>query len=184
MPGSDHQDSCSGNCMTMNLGANLDIAALFESNEADRFNLHTRRLNEQMVRVLQDHWLRRRLLQGKRPVSLRSRRQPLSRSAERLRRVRGRAQPSGDAPGAEERARRRSARISCRWMSRRWPACWRSACSHTCRIWTRCSSATPAPSAVEAAIKFARGATGRSGIVYCSHGVPRPDLWRAVAQRR
>ena len=31
---------------------NIDIAALFESHESERFNLHTRRLNEQMVRVL------------------------------------------------------------------------------------------------------------------------------------
>ncbi|TMJ04056.1 MAG: aspartate aminotransferase family protein [Alphaproteobacteria bacterium] len=31
---------------------NIDIAALFESRESERFSLHTRRLNEQMVRVL------------------------------------------------------------------------------------------------------------------------------------
>jgi ornithine--oxo-acid transaminase len=31
---------------------NIDIAALFESHESERFSLHTRRLNEQMVRVL------------------------------------------------------------------------------------------------------------------------------------
>ena len=36
----------------MELGATVDIAALFDVHEADRFNLHTRRLNEQMVRVL------------------------------------------------------------------------------------------------------------------------------------
>src|SRR5205085_9510104 len=31
---------------------NIDIAALFASHESERFSLHTRRLNEQMVRVL------------------------------------------------------------------------------------------------------------------------------------
>src|SRR3989440_7656718 len=31
---------------------NIDIAALFESHESERFRLHTGRLNEQMVRVL------------------------------------------------------------------------------------------------------------------------------------
>ena len=36
----------------MELGATVDIAALFDAHEADRFSLHTRRLNEQMVRVL------------------------------------------------------------------------------------------------------------------------------------
>src|SRR5690348_2230100 len=38
--------------MTMNSGAGTDIAALFEAHEADRFDLHRHRLNEQMVRVL------------------------------------------------------------------------------------------------------------------------------------
>src|SRR6266581_9434226 len=38
--------------MRMNSGTNVDIGALFEIHEAERFNLHTRRLNEQMVRVL------------------------------------------------------------------------------------------------------------------------------------
>src|ERR1700704_6825125 len=38
--------------MSMELGATVDIAALFDAHEADRFSLHTRRLNEQMVRVL------------------------------------------------------------------------------------------------------------------------------------
>ena len=36
----------------MDSAATIDIAALFESHEAERFGLHTRRLNEQMVRVL------------------------------------------------------------------------------------------------------------------------------------
>ena len=38
--------------MTMNSSPITDIAALFESHEANRFDLHRRRLNEQMVRVL------------------------------------------------------------------------------------------------------------------------------------
>src|SRR5437764_5957249 len=36
----------------MHSGMKIDIAALFESHESQRFSLHSRRLNEQMVRVL------------------------------------------------------------------------------------------------------------------------------------
>jgi len=36
----------------MTVGVNLDIASLFAIHEADRYSLHTRHLNEQMVRVL------------------------------------------------------------------------------------------------------------------------------------
>ena len=36
----------------MHSGLGTDIAALFETHESDRFSLHKRRLNEQMVRVL------------------------------------------------------------------------------------------------------------------------------------
>ena len=36
----------------MNLPANVDAATLFADREADRYALHTRHLNEQMVRVL------------------------------------------------------------------------------------------------------------------------------------
>ena len=32
----------------------LDIAKLYADSEADRFAMHTRHLNEQMVRVLED----------------------------------------------------------------------------------------------------------------------------------
>ena len=38
--------------MGINSGADIDIAALFESHETERFGLHSRHLNEQMVRVL------------------------------------------------------------------------------------------------------------------------------------
>jgi hypothetical protein len=41
-----------GDDMDIFAGPNADIAALFETHEADRFDLHKRRLNEQMVRVL------------------------------------------------------------------------------------------------------------------------------------
>ena len=54
----------------------------------------------------------------------------------------------------------------------------------SCPIWTRCSLPIPGAECVEAAIKFARGATGRPGIVYCASCVPRPVLRRAVAHRR
>ena len=36
----------------MHSGTTLDIATLFDTHESERFDLHTRRLNEQMVRVL------------------------------------------------------------------------------------------------------------------------------------
>src|SRR3954454_9663020 len=36
----------------MHSGTTLDIATLFATHESERFDLHTRRLNEQMVRVL------------------------------------------------------------------------------------------------------------------------------------
>ena len=36
----------------MHSGLGTDIAALFETHESDRFSLHKRCLNEQMVRVL------------------------------------------------------------------------------------------------------------------------------------
>ena len=36
----------------MNSGVTIDIANLFEVHESERFDLHTRRLNEQMVKVL------------------------------------------------------------------------------------------------------------------------------------
>jgi len=38
-----------------------------------------------------------------------------------------------------------------------------------CHTWTRCFFANSGAECVEAAIKFARGATGRPGIVYCAH---------------
>ena len=38
----------------LGVGMSLDIASLFAEREADRYALHTRYLNEQMVRVLQD----------------------------------------------------------------------------------------------------------------------------------
>src|SRR5688572_33459243 len=41
-----------GTIMTINSGATIDIAELFESHESERFSLHSRHLNEQMVRVL------------------------------------------------------------------------------------------------------------------------------------
>jgi len=36
----------------MNSGVTIDFANLFETHESERFDLHTRRLNEQMVKVL------------------------------------------------------------------------------------------------------------------------------------
>ena len=80
-----------------------------------------------------------------------------------------RPQSSGAARRAEERARQRPAEPR---ADRRLDAgrrAGRAAAATTCPISTRCSSPIPAPRRVEAAIKFARGATGRPGIVYCDH---------------
>src|SRR3954451_20973258 len=44
--------SAPGATQDMDSVLNTDIAALFETHESDRFDLHRRRLNEQMVRVL------------------------------------------------------------------------------------------------------------------------------------
>jgi len=41
-----------GDNTRMNPATPLDIATLFDTHESERFDLHTRRLNEQMVRVL------------------------------------------------------------------------------------------------------------------------------------
>src|SRR5688572_29031507 len=41
-----------GTTMTINSRATIDIVELFDSHESERFSLHNRHLNEQMVRVL------------------------------------------------------------------------------------------------------------------------------------
>ena len=54
-------------------------------------------------------------------------------------------------------------------MSRRSPAFWPSGCSAHVPYLDKVFFANSGAEAVEAAIKFARAATGRPGIVYCDH---------------
>ena len=73
-----------------------------------------------------------------------------------------------------ERARRATCPISCRWTSRCSPACSPNACSASCPSSTRCSSPIPAPRRSRPRSNSRARATGRPGIVYCSdafHGL-------------
>ena len=73
--------------------------------------------------------------------------------------------------------------ISSRWMCRRLPDLGRALLRHVPYL-EKVFFANSGAESVEAAIKFARAATGRPGIVYCGHAFPWPDLRRAVAHRR
>ena len=59
--------------------------------------------------------------------------------------------------------------IWCRWMSRRSPVCLRERLLALVPHLEKVFFANSGAESVEAAIKFARSATGRAGIVYCSH---------------
>jgi ornithine--oxo-acid transaminase len=152
----------------MDSAANIDIAALFESHEAERFGLHTRRLNEQMVRVLRtigydvgfckgrgqylydrkgDRYLD--LLSGFGVFAL-GRNHPAIRAA--LKSV-----LDADLPNLVQMDVSTLAGILAERLLELVP--------HLDKVFFANSGAE----AVEAAIKFARSATGRPGIVYCSH---------------
>ena len=49
----------------------FDMAALFAEREAERYSLHTRHLNEQMVRVLKTIGYDVGFASGQRPISVR-----------------------------------------------------------------------------------------------------------------
>ena len=130
-----------------------------------------------------DHRIRRWLSPGQRPVFVRSQRRPLSRSPERLRRVRYWPQPPGRARRAEERARQRPAESR--------PARCLDPRRHSCGA----SAQARALSRQGVLRQFGRrGGRGRDQVR--AHGdrppghrllrprLPWADLWRAVAQRR
>ena len=154
--------------MDMDLGANFDIAALFECNEADRFNLHTRHLNEQMVRVLRTigydvgfckgsgQYLYDRA--GSRYLDLLSgfgvfavgRNHPAIRQALK-------SALDADLPNLVQMDVSTLAGVLAERLLAHVP------------YLNKAFFCNSGAEAVEAAIKFARGATGRSGIVHCSH---------------
>jgi ornithine--oxo-acid transaminase len=145
-----------------------DIAALFEAHESDRFSLHKHRLNEQMVRVLKTigydvgfckgrgQYLYDRadnryldLLSGFGVFAL-GRNHPAIRTA--LKSV-----LDADLPNLVQMDVSTLAGILADRLLALVP--------HLDKVFF----ANSGTEAVEAAIKFARAATGRSGIAYCSH---------------
>ena len=146
----------------------LDIATLFDTHESERFDLHTRRLNEQMVRVLrtigydvgfckgQGQYLYDR--KGDRYLDLLSgygvfaigRNHPAVRAA--LKSV-----LDADLPNLVQMDVSTLAGLLAQRLLALVP--------HLEKVFFANSGAE----LVEAAIKFARSATGRAGIVYCSH---------------
>jgi len=146
----------------------IDIAALFDTHESERYSLHTRRLNEQMVRVLRtigyDVAFRRGrgqylydredhryldLLSGFGVFAV-GRNHPAIRAA--LKSV-----LDADLPNLVQMDVSTLAGILAERLLALVP--------HLDKVFFANSGAESA----EAAIKFARAATGRSGIVYCSH---------------
>ena len=154
--------------MSMNLGANIDIGVLFETHEADRFSLHTRRLNEQMVRVLRTIGYDVGFCKGRgqylydreetRYLDLLSgfgvfavgRNHPAIRQALK-------SALDADLPNLVQMDVSVLAGILAERLIALVP--------HLDKVFFANSGAE----AVEAAIKFSRAATGRTGIAYCSH---------------
>ena len=152
----------------MDAATPLDIATLFDTHESERFDLHTRRLNEQMVRVLrtigydvgfckgQGQYLYDR--KGERYLDLLSgygvfaigRNHPAVRAT--LKNV-----LDADLPNLVQMDVSTLAGLLAERLLALVP--------HLDKVFFANSGAE----SVEAAIKFARSATGRAGIVYCSH---------------
>src|SRR6266550_4117096 len=154
--------------MSMELGATVDIEALFDAHEADRFSLHTRRLNEQMVRVLRTIGYDVGFCKGRgqylydrentRYLDLLSgfgvfavgRNHPAIRRALK-------SALDADLPNLVQMDVSVLAGILAERLLALVP--------HLDKVFF----ANSGTEAVEAAIKFARSATGRTGIAYCSH---------------
>jgi len=152
----------------MNKGTSFDVATLFATHEADRFSLHTRYLNEQMVRVLRTigydvgfckgrgQYLYDR--EGTRYLDLLSgfgtfavgRNHPAIREA--LKSV-----LDADFPNLVQMDVSALAGILAQRLLAHVP------------YLEKVFFANSGTEAVEASIKFARAATGRGGIAYCSH---------------
>ena len=152
----------------MNKGTTFDVATLFATYEADRFSLHTRYLNEQMVRVLRTigydvgfckgrgQYLYDR--EGTRYLDLLSgfgtfavgRNHPAIREA--LKSV-----LDSDFPNLVQMDVSALAGVLAQRLLAHVP------------YLEKAFFANSGAEAVEAAIKFARAATGRPGLVYCDH---------------
>src|SRR5882757_6834793 len=154
--------------MGMNLGASIDIAALFATHEADRFSLHTKRLNEQMVRVLRTIGYDVAFCRG-RGQYLYDRQEvryldllsgfgvfALGRNHEAIRTALKNVLDA-DLPNLVQMDVSTLAGILADRLLALVP--------HLDKVFF----ANSGTEAVEAAIKFSRAATGRSGIAYCSH---------------
>jgi ornithine--oxo-acid transaminase len=152
----------------MRMDLKIDVASLFDARESERFSLHTRRLNEQMVRVLRtigydvgfckgrgqylydrDETRYLDLLSGFGVFAV-GRNHPAIRAA--LKSV-----LDADLPNLVQMDVSTLAGILAERLLALVP--------HLDKVFF----ANSGSESVEAAIKFARGATGRPGIVYCSH---------------
>src|SRR5256714_15373335 len=148
--------------------AKIDIASLFATHESERFDLHTRRLNEQMVRVLRTIGYdvgfckgRAQYLYGRKDeryldllsgfgVFAIGRNHPALRTA--LKSV-----LDADLPNLVQLDVSTLAGVLAERLLKYVP--------YLDKVFFANSGAET----VEAAIKFARGATGRPGIVHCAH---------------
>src|ERR1700687_4765969 len=146
----------------------LDIARLFAEREQERYGLHTRYLNEQMVRLLRTIGFDRAYQrgrgqylfdrQGQQYLDLLSgwgvfaigRNHPAVRDT--LKKV-----LDGDFPNLVQMDVSALAGLLAERLLRHVP------------YLDKVFFANPAPESVEAALKFARAATARTGIVYCGH---------------
>ena len=133
------------------------------------FELHSRHLNNMMVRVLKTIGFDVRFVSGKGAHLVGCLGRALPRPVERLGRVSDRAQSSAPRRGFEVGARQRPAQSRADGRLRRSPASSPSGCWPTRPGWKRSFFANSGAEAFEAAVKFARAATGRAGIVHCEH---------------
>jgi ornithine--oxo-acid transaminase len=160
----------------------VDVAGLFAEREGDRYALHTRYLNEQMVRVLRTVGFDRQYqrgsgqylydAEGEQYLDLLSgwgvfalgRNHPAMREA--LKGV-----LDAELPNLVQLDLSALAGVLAERLLHRIP------------YLEKVFFANSGTETVEAALKFARAATGRLSIVYCSARVSRVELWGAVGKR-
>ena len=146
----------------------LDIRELIAEREAERYQLHSSYLNEQMVHVLKTIGFDRRYQRGVGQYLYDGTARNIS-TFERLGCVRDRDAIIRRCARPSKAVLEANCPIWCRWTFRVLAGHSGGAVAAFVPISTRCFSPIRAAEAVEAAIKFARAATRRPGIVYCSH---------------